>query len=497
MMKLTSINLEKTTVPVLAVPVWEDDNLHAMPVSALVEGAKAREEFKSAKEEELILYDLPGTQVKRALFFGLGKVKDLDAERLRSFAGKAAKACVKKGFKNLLIAAPEGENLPLQTDIVFEALLEGAFMGNHIFDRYKAKQENKPLRRISLLCSRAGRERCKNLPLRVETICQGTLAARNWVNTPSNDKTPPLLAGLFSDAAADTGLKVTVLSEKELKRKKFGALLAVAAGSSNKPRLVMMEYRVKKTAPTVALVGKGVTFDSGGINLKPTDGIADMKSDMSGAAAVAAALVAVSNLKPDVNVVGLMPLVENMPSGDATRPGDIVKSYSGKTIEIGNTDAEGRLILIDAMSYALETYKPEVMVDAATLTGACVIALGERIAGVFSPDDVLADAIVAAGLKTHERCWRMPLPEDYRELLKSELADLNNVSSGRWGGAVTAALFLSEFSKDVRWAHLDIAGPAYIKKPHDYCAAGATGFGVRLFCELIKDLEKTLPPKAS
>ena len=244
-----------------------------------------------------------------------------------------------------------------------------------------------------------------------------------------------------------------------MKQKKFGALLAVAAGSQRKPRLVVLQYRHPGAKKTVALVGKGVTFDSGGLNLKTGGSMAEMKSDMSGAAAVA-----------------------------ATRPGDIIRSYSGKTIEIGNTDAEGRLILIDAMSYTVKKYKPQYLIDLATLTGACVIALGEKIAGVFSNDDKLAKAIIASGRKTYERCWRMPLPDDYKDLLKSDFADMNNMSSTRWGGAITAALFLSEFSGDTQWAHIDIAGPSYAKKENAYCGAGGTGFGVRLLCDLIDRL---------
>ena len=213
-----------------------------------------------------------------------------------------------------------------------------------------------------------------------------------------------------------------------------------------------------------------------------------MKMDMSGAATVAGTMMAVARLKPGVKVVGVMPLVENMPSGSAIRPGDIIRSFEGKTIEIGNTDAEGRLILIDAMSWAVKHYKPDTMIDLATLTGACVVALGEKIAGVFSKDPALADAIVASGHKTHERCWQLPLPEDYKDLLKNDFADLNNVSSGRWGGAITAALFLSEFVGDTRWAHIDIAGPAWAKKASDYCGAGGTGFGVRLLCDLIEKI---------
>ena len=292
-----------------------------------------------------------------------------------------------------------------------------------------------------------------------------------------------------SEPAKKARLKVQLLNEKELKQKKFGALLAVAAGSQSKPSLVVLEHKVKGAKKTVALVGKGVTFDSGGLNLKPGSSMAGMKADMSGAAAVAATLITAATLNKKINIIGAIPIVENMPSGRATRPGDIVNSFSGKSIEIGNTDAEGRLILIDAMSYVIKKYKPHSIIDLATLTGACMVALGEKIAGVFSNDDTLSRIIVESGEKTRERCWHMPLPEDYKKLLKSDFADLNNISSTRWGGAITAALFLSEFVKDTPWAHIDIAGPAYINKASAYCGPGGTGFGVRLLTEVVDKLK--------
>jgi leucyl aminopeptidase len=305
---------------------------------------------------------------------------------------------------------------------------------------------------------------------------------------PSNDKTPERFTRSIVSQARRYGLKTRVLREKELRQNKFGALLAVAAGSRSKPSLVMLEHKPPKAKKTLALVGKGVTFDSGGLNIKTGGGMAGMKADMSGAAVVAATLITQARLKTRNHIIGAIPIVENMPSGTATRPGDIVRSHAGKTIEIGNTDAEGRLILIDAMSYVVKKHKPTVMIDLATLTGACVVALGERIAGVFTTDDQLSEAIQASGNKTHERCWPMPLPEDYKELLKSDFADLNNMPSARWGGAITAALFLAEFAGDTRWAHIDIAGPAYHKKGNAYCGPGGTGFGVRLLCDLINKL---------
>ena len=329
------------------------------------------------------------------------------------------------------------------------------------------------------------------LPARMTTICRGTVLAREWVSMPSNDKTPDRLVRSMVKAAEKEELSFTILDDKTLKQSGMGAIMAVGAGSRSKPRLLILDYnpyKNKKSAKnkrTVALIGKGVTFDSGGINLKPPAALDEMKMDMSGAAAVAATLITLARLNHHFRVVGVIPVVENMPSGEATRPGDIIRTLSGKTVEIGNTDAEGRLILADAMSYAIKMFKPDMMIDLATLTGACIIALGEKIAGVFSKNQKLCGDIVSSGDITAERCWPMPMPDDYKSLLKSEFADINNMSSTRSGGAITAALFLSEFAEETPWAHIDIAGPAYSKKGGDYCGPGGTGFGVRLLVDLM------------
>jgi leucyl aminopeptidase len=387
-----------------------------------------------------------------------------------------------------LIAVPLAGKIKMEIQAAIEAMMEGAFLSNHLYHKYKKEKKHQPLKRIDFLAGPNEAKKYTRLPSRISTVCQGTILAREWVSMPPNDKRPELFAKSIVTLARKEKLKVTVLGEKELKQKKFGAILAVAAGSKNKPRMVILEHNPAKAKKTVALVGKGVTFDSGGINLKPTASLVDMKMDMSGAAVVAATLITAAKLKSRVKLVGIIPIVENMPSGDASRPGDIIKSYDGKTVEISNTDAEGRLILIDAISYAIQKYKPQTLIDLATLTGACVVALGEKIAGTFSFDDKLAENIILSGQKTNERCWRMPMPEDYKELLKSDFADLNNVGSTHYGGAITAALFLSEFVKDTSWAHIDIAGPAYAKKESAYCGVGGTGFGVRLLFDLMDRL---------
>ena len=491
MLNLKTIDLKKTKTETLVIPVCEDTQIHDnSAIVSVINKAKKLKEFKGEKDDEVILYNPPGVNAERVILLGLGKAKEIDFEKLRKMSGRAVKKCIRKNLSQVLIAVPSFKKIKMEMSQVLESLLEGAFLGNHIFDKYKKEKKLKALKTINFLVEPDTAKAFRKLPSRIEAVCKGTVFARDWVNTPSNDKRPEQFARSITTQARKANLKVNVLTEKDLKQNKFGAMLAVAKGSSSKPCMVTLEYAPKNFKTTVVLVGKGVTFDSGGINLKPTGSLETMKMDMGGAATVAAALIATAGLKPKIRVIGVLPVVENMVSGDATRPGDIVKSFSGKTVEIGNTDAEGRLILADAMSYAVKKYKPKVLIDVATLTGACVVALGEKIAGLFSFDNDLAEMIIKSGEKLHERCWQLPMPEDYKELLKSDFADINNIGKTRWGGAITAALFLSEFVSDTRWAHIDIAGPAYIKKENAYCPAGGTGFGVRLICEVLKKLEK-------
>jgi len=488
-LKLKSITFGSTKVNTLVIPVCEDSEIYAeKAIISAVKMVRELKEFNGKKEDAVTLYGLPMLKAERTIFLGLGEVKKINPEILRSIAGQGVKKCIRMGLSEVIFAVPLPAKIKLEMALLLEAMSEGACLGNHLFDKYKKEKTKKSLKNIFLNLTPGEKRRYANIPPRVEAICQGTGLARDWVSMPPNDKRPEQFSKLIVARARKENLRARVLGEKELKQKKFGALLAVAAGSRSKPRLVILEYRPKAAKKTIAFVGKGVTFDSGGINIKPSASLDDMKMDMSGAAAVAATLITIAKLKPKVNVIGAIPIVENMPSGDASRPGDIIRSHDGKTVEIGNTDAEGRLILIDAMSYVQKQYKPQVLIDLATLTGACIVALGEKIAGVFSTDDELAGAIVASGERMHERCWRMPLPEDYKELLKSDFADINNMSTSRWGGAITAALFLSEFVKEARWAHIDIAGPAYVKKASAYCDAGGTGFGVRLLCDLLGKL---------
>jgi leucyl aminopeptidase len=487
MLHLKSADLKKKKIDILAVPVCEDKQLHKdLALKGIIDQALKLDEFSGKQDESVILYDPPGMMARRVMLTGVGEYEKLDRETLRKMAGGAVKSCIAKELGTLWIALPEADGMNLEPSDGITALLEGAYLGNHVFQKYKGDKKKKTLRQINFLTSRRTARKFKHLCSKVAAVCDGTQLAREWISTPANDKTPEKFARSIVGLARKERLKVQVINEAQLKQQKFGAMLAVAAGSQSKPSLVILQHRVPGAQKNVALVGKGVTFDSGGLNIKTGGYMADMKSDMSGAAAVAATLITAARLKLKVNLIGAIPIVENMVSGRATRPGDIVKSYTGKTVEIGNTDAEGRLILIDAMAYTIKKYKPQITIDLATLTGACVVALGDQIAGVFSDDDELAEAISAAGDATHERCWRLPLPADYKELLKSDFADINNMPSSRYGGAITAALFLSEFVEKTRWAHIDIAGPAYAKKDNAYCGPGGTGFGVRLLMEVLK-----------
>jgi len=495
MLKLLSGEIQKKKTECLVVPVCEDAEIYDDPaIISLIEKARKIKEFKGEKDDSVVFYDPAESKWERILFIGIGKLEKIDAESMRVFAGKSVKQLIKKALSEIILCAPSPEKLHLKTDLLLSAIFEGAFLGNHIFDKYKKDKKLKPLKTISVFTDSKIAKSHRLLASRIQTICKGTVLAREWVSMPSNDKRPDRFVRSMVKAAEKEDLSFSILDEKSLKQNSMGAILAVGAGSRSKPRLLILDYnpyknkKSPKKKKTVVLVGKGVTFDSGGINLKPSASLDEMKMDMSGAASVAATLITLARLKHKFRVVGVIPVVENMPSGDATRPGDIIKSYSGKTVEIGNTDAEGRLILIDAMSYANKMFQPDVMIDMATLTGACIIALGEKIAGVFSTDEQLAKDIVASGESVAERCWVMPMPEDYKTMLKSEFADINNMSSTRYGGAITAALFLSEFVDNTRWAHIDIAGPAYSKKAGDYCGAGGSGFGVRLLIDFLNKI---------
>ncbi len=493
MIKLISSALSRIKTETLIIPVCPDRELYPSPsISSLVRQALGMKPFSGKQGDELILYQPPNVGAERIVFLGIGSQAELDLERFRQAAGRGVRLSqhTDPGDAVLLVPEIDGGDA-LERKAILSALAEGALLSNHHQNRYQSDPKIQPLKSIRLHTDTSLARNAKADLNHIEAVGRATLLARDWINQPANEKTPDQLARRMARAAQGKGLKVTIFDEKKLKTMQMGALLAVGQGSAHPPRLLILDYRPPKASGTIALVGKGITFDAGGLNIKPSGSIELMKIDMAGAAAVAASVMALAETGARQRVVGVIPLAENMVSGDAFRPGDIVRAVNGRTIEIGNTDAEGRLILADALAYAAQTYRPQIMIDMATLTGACVVALGERIAGIFSPDDALRGVIEQAGREVHERCWPMPLPEDYRELLKSDLADMRNIGPHRWGGAILAALFLKEFSGETRWAHIDIAGPAYHKKGEPYHQPGATGFGVRLLCRTIAALAGT------
>ncbi|MCW7754105.1 leucyl aminopeptidase [Desulfobotulus sp. H1] len=459
--------------------------------ATLCEKIRNLPEFGGRAEKIYFLSMPEGMPSPRVILAGVGKKEDLNAESFRRAAAAAVKAAMEAKEEVMGVFLPDAEKSLLENHLV-KGLLEGLVLANYRFDAYKKESEIKALQEILILTDTASLRHLTAMAAEVQAVCTATHLARSWVSIPPNDKRPQALADMLEKAAVNEGLATRRMGRKELTQLGFGAMLAVAQGSDAEPCLLTLHYNPEKAADkTVALVGKGVTFDSGGLDLKPPAGMEGMKMDMAGAAAVTGAAIALARTRPSFRFIAAIPIVENMPSATAYRPGDVFRAYNGKSIEVMNTDAEGRLILADTLAWLAEVEKPDLMIDMATLTGACMVALGEDMAGGFTEDSTLAQALAKAGEATFERCWPMPLPRDYKKLLKSELADLRNVSTTRNGGAITAALFLQEFTGKTRWAHIDIAGPAYLSKASAYCPAGGSGFGVRLLHGLLTDLEET------
>jgi leucyl aminopeptidase len=400
-------------------------------------------------------------------------------ESLRRAAGAAARSLA--GTTTAAFA------FPVENDTELGAVAEGVHLGTYQFRAYKTDDAPAPLGTATLITSDAKSKSAKAAVERAEVVSDAVNTVRDWVNMPPRDLAPAAFADAAKAYAKGLKLEIEVLDEKALAKGGYGGLIGVGQGSANPPRLVRIAYRPSRAKGHVALVGKGITFDSGGLSLKPADGMVTMKCDMGGAAAVVAAVVAAAKLAPKVAVTVYAAMAENMPSGSAQRPSDVITIYGGKTVEVLNTDAEGRLVLADGIARANED-EPDVIVDVATLTGAAMVALGSRVSGIMANDDDLRDAVKAASERTGEQMWPLPLPTEMREKLDSKIADLANIGD-RMGGALQAGLFLQEFvGENIRWAHLDIAGPAFNDgKPSGYTPSGGTGEPVRTLVTLIED----------
>jgi leucyl aminopeptidase len=445
-------------------------------------------EFGAEEEAVHLLHGQPRRPGPRFLLVGLGEARKVEYETLRRAAARAVRTCSTMGLDRLTIALPL--HLPsLDRPIIARSIAEGALLADYRFDRYQTSHEKKSsaVRRLTLLAPLKPDRELPEAVRRAVITCEAANFTRDLANTPGNDMPPRELARRVDRMSKEYGLRCRVLDERRLRSLKMHGILTVARGSAQPPRFVIMEHRPRRTVNNkpIVLVGKGLTFDAGGISIKPAADMDRMKFDMSGAAAVVGVLMAVARLKLPLYVVGLVPASENLPGSAAYKPGDVIRMYSGKTVEVINTDAEGRIILADALAYA-HRYRPEAIIDLATLTGHCVVALGSHAAGLIGTSDKVKQRLLEAARITGERVWELPLYSEHEKMIKSHIADIKN-SAGRPAGASTAAAFLKQFVADVPWIHLDIAGTAYTEEESAYTSrASSTAFGVRLVVEMLE-----------
>jgi len=437
--------------------------------------------------EVTLLHKPAGLKAKRLLLIGGGKAKTFSTSELRKIGGTAVRTIKAKDLTSFAMAAPAGVSFSAEDAV--KSIVEGAYVGSFDPDYYKSDRKDQKIDELTVIAPSGSDS--KSLQSAIEigtTIGEAQNFTRDLVNEPGNRMTPTILADRAEKMCEETGLKCEIYGPDKIKELKMGAFWSVAQGSEEEPRLIIMRYEPAGAPekPVLGLVGKGVTFDSGGISIKPSDGMEKMKYDMAGGASMIGAMRAIAQLKPNVRVIGIVCATENMPSGSAQKPGDVQIAMSGKSIEIINTDAEGRLVLADGLHYAKQLGATH-LVDAATLTGACVVALGMINVGIFSNDDDFYERFSKSLDASGEKMWRLPVDDEYRDMIKSNIADIVN-SGGRWGGAVTAAMFLKEFVGDTPWIHLDIAGVAWIEDNKPWIAKGPSGTPVRSLVEFVRDL---------
>ncbi|MCP3945164.1 MAG: leucyl aminopeptidase [Desulfobacteraceae bacterium] len=466
-------------------------------VMAQVKKAFDLGDFKGKKGEQLFYYpQVPAKEkqssARRILVLGLGEIAPQEdgamvCDTLREAGGHLAAACKKIRAKEMIICLP---SLDTQgPEQVAQSLVEGVLLGDYRFTKYKETTKKKTdyegIAAIKLACKTSVKLVRKGM-IRGKVCARAVCAARDMAHEPGNGWTSADFAGFAKTLANTHGLDYRCIEKKEMEKMGMGGILAVNQGSAIPPRMIILEYQPAKKSETLLLVGKGVTFDSGGISLKPGAGMEEMKYDMCGGAAVLAAMQAVGEEKPDLGVVAIIPATDNMPGGSAVRPGDIIQHFNQVTAEIVNTDAEGRMILGDALAYGIKTFKPDCVVDVATLTGAVVIGLGHHYTGLISNNDTLAKSLEAAGKQAGEPLWRLPLNKHYKKQIESKVADIKNIG-GKAGGTITAAAYLSHFVGKTPWAHLDIAGTAWDFTKKTYIPKGPSGICVRTFLNLIKN----------
>lgn len=464
-----AVGADLIMIPVLTDRVVVTDGGSAPDLESMSSVLDARE--FSGKHGQTLFVQTPNGPTAEALLVGLGD--EVDTESLRRAAGIAARAA--KGYTSVATTLHD-----IGMDGATGAVIVGTTLAAYSFDEYKSDPKTSKIASLVLVGGDVPDEEIAA----ARSLASGVVLARDLVNRPARDKPPAALADVASGLSTDIDVKV--YDENEIMEAGFGGLIAVNLGADRPARMVVMRYSPEGAGKTVAFVGKGIIFDSGGLSIKPAAGMETMKTDMAGAAAVMGALKVIAELGLKVNVIGITPLTENLAGGSAQRPGDVLRAYNGKTIEVLNTDAEGRLVLADGLALAVES-EPDLVVDIATLTGACKVALGLSIGGLFASDDDAAELVGSAATAAGEKMWRMPLETEYKPLIESDIADMKN-TAGRWGGAITAGLVLAEFVGDTPWVHLDVAGPARAEKAEHYISAGGTGFGVRTLVEVARAL---------
>ena len=436
---------------------------------------------------KIVVIPTTGRTAQRILLAGLGKKGNFTNDTIRFVSGKIAQKARELKLKEFSIIVPPSSLIEPISSV--SQIVEGCKMSLYKFEKYKSKKENS-IPDLTILVSKS--EKISKAIKIAAIVSDGAVYTKSIANLPPNECIPATLADFARIISKKNNMKCNIISKNDLKKKGFGGITAVGQGSKNEPKLIILEYNHgSQNEKPIVLVGKAVTFDTGGISLKPGEKMDEMKFDKCGGCTVIGIMKAVSELKLPINVVGIIPSVENMPGGESYKPGDIIKLYSGKTAEILNTDAEGRLILADALSYGEKQYSPKVIIDFATLTGACIIALGTNIAGMISNNDKLTQKITESSKRTTEEVWELPLNDDYMDMVKSDVADMKNVGIGRAAGTITAAAFLRNAIENTPWVHIDIAGVAWTQvgtKDKPYNPKGATGFGVRLILDYLQNI---------
>lgn len=488
----------KLDVDILIMFAAKGDVLQAISLGAevnkLIKEMADQEEFKANEKESLIVHTKGAITPYKLLIAGTGKEVDFDLLKLRKVVARASKKAKENNPKKIAICLPIHWLNKFNTQEVAQATVEAVSLSTYQFLKYKSEKEKKKNRQIEecIIQVTPGKIIQVEKGLNVgQIVAKATCFARDLVNEPANKMTPALLAKKALDIGkkSQKQVKVKVFEEKEIEKFEMGAYLGVSQGSAQKPKFIHLEYKPKNPVYKIVLVGKGITFDTGGLSIKTSKGMESMKMDMAGAAAVLSIFSAIAKISCNVHLVGLIAACENMPSSRALKPGDILKAANGKTIEVVNTDAEGRLTLADVLSFATDKEKPDAIIDIATLTGACMVALGLSIAGLWSNDEKLKEKLIAAAEISGEKVWPMPLESEYKKLIKSDVADLSNVGKGRYAGAIAASLFLKEFvGEDIAWAHIDIAGPAFYQEATSLIPKGGSGFGVRLILHYLLNL---------